>query len=300
MLGVAPMPTDLVIVLDRSAAMAARAPASDRSRWAGVTAAVGELLANPGWAPEEAALVLLGTKETLFEGDPCAAPASVEPIVPFTAITDGGVALLDALRDTVPAGLPPLEPVLVSALELARERAAANPPERATRLVVIAASDPTACDGPAAIAAAAAVLRDEDVRTHVIGFGEVALEPLDALAAAGGTSLAMWVEETNLELELVNALRVATAPPSDCVYRVPESPPGMELDFRRIQVTYRDPGDETREAPAVADAASCDGGGYYLVTPVVPQELRLCPCTCADATPASLVIEFPCEPLAGE
>lgn len=182
------------------------------------------------------------------------------------------------------------------ALELARERAAANPPEPATSLVVIATSDPTTCDGPAATAAAAALLRDEDVRTHVIGFGEVALEPLDALAAAGGTSLAMWVEETNLELELVNALRVTTAPVGACELELPGPPPDIELDFGAIRVTYRPADGRDRIVPPVSGPEGCTDGGYYFDDPIVPRILRLCPCTCADATPGRIEVRFACLP----
>ena len=144
----------------------------------------------------------------------------MEPVVPFTATADGGDALLDALRDTVPSGLAPLDPLL-----------------------------------------------------------------------------AMWGDETNLEVELVNALRAATAPSSACGFELPEPPLGMGLDFGGMQVIYFSAGSETREVPAVPDAASCDGGGYYLDDPIVPQTLRFCPCTCAEASPGRIELRFACVPL---
>jgi len=291
------MPTDLVIVLDQSGAMATALPGSARSRWEGVTAALGEVLAEPDWAPDAAALVFLGGGGTLSVGYPCEVPADVEPVVTFTATADGGDALLDALRDTAPAGFTPLEPALVGALELARERAAKSPPGRATGLVVIAASDPTACDGPAATAAAAAALRDDGVRTYVVGIGDVALEPLDALAAAGGTSLAMRVVDANLELELVNALRATTAPVGACEQELPASPRDIGLDFGEILVTYRPSDGQGRTVPPVSGPEDCTDGGYYFDDPIVPSILRLCPCTCADAMPGRIEVRYKCEPL---
>lgn len=295
-----PVPTDVVIVLDRSAAMAIAARGSDRSRWEEVNEAISDYLANPESAPHEAALVLFGAHGTLDVATECDALGYVEPFVGFTAPESRADALIGPLQRTAPTGLAPLTPALLGALELAREHAASDSPLTLTSLVVLTASDPTACDGADATAAVAAAWRDEGVRTHVIGIGEVALEPLDALAAVGGTSLAMWVDETDLGVELASALRATTTPRWDCRFELPEPPPGLELDFGETRVSYRGSGGEWREALAVAGSERCDAGGYYLDDPTLPQRLFLCPCTCMDATPGMLELAFACAPAYGD
>lgn len=85
-----------------------------------------------------------------------------------------------------------------------------------------------------------------------------------------------------------------------CSY-APERPPGGETpDFERVVVVY-EPGDgsATRSLRRVADAASCDGGDFY----VMDSHIELCPAMCDVAQAddaASISIHVACEQRCGD
>lgn len=69
--------------------------------------------------------------------------------------------------------------------------------------------------------------------------------------------------------------------PVSCEFAIPEPPEGLVLNYEMIGVTYRS-GDEVRmPLRRVENADACAGDGWYFDDPVEPTEILLCPELCS-------------------
>jgi len=96
----------------------------------------------------------------------------------------------------------------------------------------------------------------------------------------------------NLAAGVVKAARL------DCVWEIPEPPPGEVFDPNRVNVVFSDASGSATTIYKVADASACGpDGGWYYNNPVDPTVVRVCESTCATIqgqVGARIDIEFGC------
>ena len=65
-----------------------------------------------------------------------------------------------------------------------------------------------------------------------------------------------------------------------CQWDIPESPEGMDLDPKLVNVEFTEGGGQTQSILKVADANDCAQGGWYYDNETMPTTIYLCPSSC--------------------
>jgi hypothetical protein len=324
------LPVDLYILEDQSASME-EPTASGISRWNAVKRAFRSFVESPsaqglqvglGFFPTTPAecmrcrtddcLEECGCTNTTCINGACTCSAfsgscrpgdygrAVVPIAPLPAVAP---LIVDAYNRTQTNGSTPTRPALQGAIQVAREWRSTQ----GRRAVIALATDgiPAGCDDSNSIDSVAAVARSaaaEGILTFVIGVGPK-LADLNAVAAAGGTSMAFLIENGG-EQELLLALKAiqGAAASLSCEYAIPAAPAGAVLDPGKVKVEFTSGTPPQRvTVPRVDNAAGCAAqGGWYYDDANRPTRIILCRESCglvnADAANNRVALTFECKP----
>ena len=114
------------------------------------------------------------------------------------------------------------------------------------------------------------------VRTFVIGIDLGYTEPLEKLAAAGGTGAPVLIESAVTAQELVDALRSFQDTLLECRYPLPVV--GQAIEATDVSLTYRlSASDGPVAVQQVASKADCHAGAFYSEGANAPTDAVLCP-----------------------
>ncbi|MBM4362774.1 MAG: hypothetical protein FJ104_08840 [Deltaproteobacteria bacterium] len=247
--------------------------------WGAVRAGLSTFLRDGAHAGLQVGIGYLGTSCTPSTYRSLAAPFGELP---------GAAAMLEA---SVPLPLTgkALVPALRGSLELDLEIAASDR-TRDVALVLITDGvlDPL-CGSTAPLAAAdvaAAWAASPPVRTHVLGLGAgpsllspvdlLPLEPLDEVAAAGGTTRARRVAvELDSGADLARALDETARASLPCAIALAPGEAPRDLD-----VTWTPLGARAVTWPRVRSAAECGDRAAVHASDARPDRLELCPAAC--------------------
>ncbi len=251
-------------------------------------------------------------ERTCINATECTAASYAAPAVELALISTNLNQIDQAIASREPQGLTPSGPALEGALTHAREWAASHPEHT---VVTVLATDglPTECGSePGEIPpieevttiAAAGLAGDVPVRTFVIGVSQpsdtVSIENLDAIALAGGTEQAVYIDASGeVEQQFLTGLRDVQNSVAICRVDLSAS---TGLDFSRADLRFEAGSGTTTLLPYVNDLAGCATnreGWYYNPLPAAgePRWVELCPDLCQRirATPESgLSIEIGC------
>jgi hypothetical protein len=312
-----PVPLDIFVMLDQSGSMNLSA-GNGMSRWESVKAAITSFVQQPATAGIGMGIQYFGLGQPSVAGcyviectsdadcingcGPCNSSGvcssqynpdvdSCDPLdyawadVPIQQLPGVGNFIIGSMTMHAPGTNTPTAPALEGAIHYAKVWAQKNP----GHIVVVALAtdgEPSECDTDPMnldLIAAAGFGEAPSIKTFVVGVGP-ALQLLDGIAAAGGTTTAFHVDldaaATSHFLDALNTIRGAAL---GCTYQIPPPPVGMTEDFGRVNVDYT-PGDGSpqRTLPKVMDEAHCpaSGDGWYYDDEAAPTEIILCDATC--------------------
>jgi len=219
----------------------------------------------------------------------CDPAAYATPAVSFGALPFHGQEVVDSLFATDPTGETPTHAAISGACEYATQWHEQTP-GHATAILLVTdgvpeVNDTVSCDSSVDLAAAAAsdcVNRDWSIPVYVLGIG-LALDNLNAIAAAGGTDHAYLVDGTQGSVvEALNAIRADALIPCDLT--IPPPPPDEVINYDEINIGICDPSGQAVVTYYVDGESGCDadGGGWYYdpAPPAEPERIKLCPATC--------------------
>jgi hypothetical protein len=233
------------------------------------------------------------------------------PAVEIGDVATTGPQIVTALDAIVLGGQTPSVPALQGAITHARAWQVQNP-TRQTVVLLVTDGLATQCDTSATVFAQTAtdgMSGDPPIRTYVVGVS-VGLNhfTMDSVAAAGGSTKAFLVEDTNTTQGLIDALATVTSNPLKCEYSVPPKPdPLHDLSYDLVQVIHTPATGPDEEVPYAKNRGGCGtqhGGWYYDVQPPPPDDttsprpskIIMCPCTCASLNVGKLQIMYGCHP----
>jgi hypothetical protein len=206
--------------------------------------------------------------------------------VPIQPLPGAASAILSSLGMHAPGTNTPTSPALEGAIDYAATWATAHP-GHITVVAFATDGEPGECDtdlGHIDAIAASGFSGAPSIKTFVIGVGP-ALQALDDLAAAGGTTTAFHVDMSAMATQqLIDAMNAIRGAALQCTYQIPPAPMGMMEDFALVNVEH-DPGNGGAKVtiPKVNDAAACPstGDGWYYDDDISPTEIVMCPSTCS-------------------
>lgn len=311
-----PIPLDIFVMLDQSGSMALDA-GNLLSRWDTVKQAISEFVKQPDAAGIGIGIQYFGlpdpsphgcTTQTCAKDADCTGGCTIcmpqglcqgpfnpdidscEAIdyawaeVPIQTLPGVGNFIVGSMSAHTPGTNTPTLPALQGALIYAKTWADAHP-DHITVVVLATDGEPSECDtDPALINGIAKAGFDlaPSIQTFVIGVG-AAVQALDDVAFNGGTDKAFHVDfdpnATDLFLGAMNTIRLDAL---DCTYELPEPPPGKQLDFAQVNVSYT-PGDGGAQEgfPKLTDGALCgDEDGWYYDDNTNPTKITLCESAC--------------------
>jgi hypothetical protein len=315
-----PSPLDIFVMLDQSGSMLQDA-GNGLSRWKTVQGALSAFVKQPSASGIGVGLQFFGLPQPAVPGcsahacavdgdcgggctvcmpqglcqapfnpdiDSCDAIDYAWAEVPIQPLPGAGNTILATIAAHAPGTNTPTAPALQGAIDYATAWQKAH----ADRLTVVAfATDglPSECDiDPAHLAAIATAgyAGAPSIKTFVIGVGP-ALQELDAIAAAGGTTTAFHVDvDPTATDQLVGALNTIRGAAIACTYKIPAAPAGMTIDFNLVNVTYTPGAGAAKSIPKVADKAHCppSGEAWYYDGGATPTQILLCGATCATVS----------------
>ncbi len=261
------------ILLDRSESM------MNDGKWDKASAALSGFVQDP-------ALEGLGVGLQLFpKGSTCDTDEYAVPAVPVAPLPGPVDAFQQVLASTALQlkGATPTLPVLRAGITHARALQLEDP-SHAVIVAVVTDGAPNECESTTENLVAIAKDGAESspqVLTFVIGIDLGYTEPLEKLAAAGGTGAPVLIEGAATAQELVDALRSFQDTLLECRYPLPVV--GDEVQASDVNVTYRLTEDEGEVAvQRVAGAAACHAGAFYVEPATAPTDTVLCPGLCDE------------------
>jgi len=279
------VPVNMYIMFDKSGSM-------QGTKWSQTTAAMGTFFSAPESGGLRVALSFF-PDDGCGLGD-CNAAACAQPQVPLAELIDLSAPtdtqeqlLLDALGAEVPGGATPTSAALDGAHLWAQNYLAMNPFEKAV-VVLVTDGEPTECttDQSYLVSQTATAFGTHEILTFAVGlFLEGAEQDLmNNIAAAGGTTEAIFVDTANAQEEFLAALNAIKESAVACEFLMPEGEPNSPIDPSKVNVIYK-PGDGGEDViiGQVPNEASCTAaqGGWYYDNPSAPTTIILCPSTCA-------------------
>jgi hypothetical protein len=223
-----------------------------------------------------------------FHNDAECNPATyAAPVVPITAMPQGGTLVVQAAAARSPSQNTPTVPALQGAIQYATTYTKNTPGHRANVVFITDGYPYDGCGSTvqgAADAAQAGFNATPSITTYVIGMGNTAALDQIALAGSGGTQH-YFPAQGDVSGALIAALQKITTVSISCDYSIPTG--GAMLDYAQVnvQTILGDTGTPTMVLN-VGDASKCGvlGGWYYDVNPnppmTVPTKITLCPQSC--------------------
>ena len=236
--------------------------------------------------------------------DTCEVAAYATPAVEIALLPGNAGALTSSMNNANPDGdSTTTHPALEGAIDHASDWAVANP-GHVVVVVLATDGDPTGdCNndlGAINALAAAGAAATPKILTFVIGVGG-SVNALNGIAAAGGTTDAFMIDtEPNVQQAFIEALNEIQGAALPCSYLIPPPPPGEELNYGQVNVSYTPGGGTAETIPKVMDAASCPASGlaWYYDNNAAPTQILLCPATCdalSQDTEGSVEIVLGCD-----
>jgi hypothetical protein len=211
----------------------------------------------------------------------CNAEDYTAPLVPLTQLPNGDVFASALLEITPPnewgtPTRPALEGVMIYAEQLAE-----NEPTARVAVVIVTDGQPAQCGAQNSVekTAEVAAAMAQRIPTYVIGVG-TDLAALDEIAAGGGTERATLVsveDPTETSREIGARIDQIRGQELSCKLEMPSAPGEEELDFNKVNVEATIDGEIVR----LAKDTGCDVGGWHYDDDDDPEEIVLCPETCA-------------------
>jgi hypothetical protein len=274
-------PVDLVLMFDKSGSMDQVPSGSSMSKFEAVKAGLLTFAADPSSTGMTAQLTFFGQGSgTAF----CSASTYTSNVtVNSTALPDT-TALAGGFSGVTPDGSTPTQAAIDGAIAQAQTIAAAHPDHKVA-IVMLTDGLPQGCSDdsnitPASNDAQAAFSAATSIPTYVIGVGDLKTN-LDTLAAAGGTSSAYILTDTNTattNTELIAALGSIRGKTASCNFALPAPPTGQTLNVDAVNVQYTDTSGTTQTLTYDQNCTSGDGWHYDDATN--PKEIDLCANTC--------------------
>jgi hypothetical protein len=306
------IPLDMIVVLDRSGSMGG----SVGSLWDSSVTALKAFFNDPASAGISVGInffppegqnctvdsdCLSGTCSTTTmkcNPDDCEPLEYNPPQVDLGILPNDAMSLAGSLDATSPSGTTPTYGALFGTYQWATAHQDANP-DRKVIIVFASDGDPTDCDTNIAsiTGVVASAYNYNSVETYAIVLSGADATDLNAIAAAGGTDMAL---DVTLDISLFAAkMEEIRSKALGCEYLIPEQQGGQEFDPTKLNMTYTPGGGGLQqELPQAANEADCGATpGWYYDDPVVPTKIFLCPGSCntiqAD-TNGVVDLEFGC------
>ena len=285
----------LYLIVESSTSMDTVDPQQTMSRWAALAAAMPLFVddaANSGLSVGLDFFPEGGSTASCLVSDYIMPEVAIGPLAPSSA---QGMAMTSAMTSRARTAGSPTTPALQGALQHARDWANSKsqlPPP--IDVLLVTDGLPSGCSSSlssAAQAAQMATLGTPSIRTHVLAVG-AAPDNLDAIAAAGGTTQAVYVAESTADAVRAG-LQTVRAHSETCSFAFPSN-----QDPTKVILVLGDADGGVTELGLAPSSASCGtANGWFYDNPAQPKKATLCPTPCAALQAgASVTMLFGCEP----
>jgi hypothetical protein len=281
-------PFNMLILLDQSSSMTAYLQdMSGPTRWDAVTSALIEFFQSPEAQPLSVGLAYFEQIDPTTFMTSCRDQDYATPEVGIAPMAQAGQVqrLVDSIRSHSPTGFTPTAPALRAALAAAKSYTMTHP-GRETMVVLATDGIPTQCMPQQSTEigqqiAAPAFMGTPSVRTFVID-AVGGLTALQYISQAGGTGNPVSVTDPLATADQIKtAFKRLTRTGLACSYRIPPGNDGGRTDPGQINVDIKPAGAPQRRLPLYSSADRC-GDGWYYDNPMRPENVMLCPMTCAN------------------
>lgn len=290
-------PVYLVFVVDRSGSM--KFNPQPNNKWDSVLAGLTSFF-------KDAQSAGLFASEQVFpqpgtNNDECTVGNYQTPLVPVTALPDAAGTLASTLAANGPNAnySTPTEPALKGAVAFAKTLEASG---KKTAVVLVTDGEPSGCGSSVNSSANAAGGGLPNVKTYVIGVGDL-LANLDQIAAGGGTTKALIVSTANpasITGDFVTVLGGIRKQALSCEYPMGQPPNGETLDINKVNVQFTPTGGAVTTLDYSADCSK--GTGWRYDNPTTPTKILICPTSCNTllaAADGKIDIVFGCKTAGG-
>jgi hypothetical protein len=275
----------LYLMVDSTTSMDLTDAQQTTSRWGALAAATPLFVDHPANAGLSVGLDFF-PEPAPGDGSALCAPSDyMAAQVPIGALGGAGnphgTAITSAIAARARSGNSPTAPALQGALRHALDWANAQPQPSIVDVVLLTDGQPTGCansnNTPQAAAAAAnsALLGTPSIKTHVLAVGS-APGDLDPIAAAGGTTGAVYVAESTASA-IAAGLQTIRANSATCTVSIDGA-----RDLSQVNFEIRDAdGGATRLYRASSYAACGTSNAWLYDNAALPTSATLCPTPCA-------------------
>ena len=307
-----PSKLDMYVMMDRTQSMTYLIQNTSIQRWDVLQSGVQSFISDPDVLKKAPRVGLQFFGATGNPNDPkeCDPASYATPKIELEDIATSGPKILSAVQTEAAylGGQTPWFPSLQGALMHAQDWQVAHP-ERMTVVVLVTDGYPTECNTDVAqiqemvgefhsgIKGQYNTRGAPGIRTYIIG---VAVDKfnLDAIAQAGGSTQATIVDGAAGVDQFVNAMVNITNADVQCTIKLPAAPSGQVIDPKAVQIVYTPYVGSPQEIPKADTSGGCGSanGGWYFDNPADPQNITLCPCSCANLGAGAIQFRFGCRP----
>jgi len=301
------VPMSMLILFDQSSSMTEFLDGmGPPTRWEAMTRALIEFFNSSEAQPLGIGLAYFGQFDMRPDagelgGTSCHVEDYVTPDVPIAPVSDPGQVqrLIDSVNKHGPVALTPTGPALQGAHTYAKAYATAN---RGRQTMVVLATDgiatlctPLTSYDIGQMIAGPAFTAMPSVRTFVVAAAS-GLSALGAISMAGGTGQPVVVTDpattsTQIKTQFQRLSRTNFA----CSYRIPPGTDGGRTNPALVNVHIRTGGGVDKTLPLFQSSTRCGtDDGWYYDNPSMPENIMLCPSTCANLFNGELRIVVGC------
>lgn len=287
---------NLLVMFDRSNSMNDPANDAGDSRWQVATRALTGFFADPKAAGLHVALRFFPHDKPAAgcNQDGCNVAACAQPLVELGTLSADAApsdAHEQALLDATNATLPPPElgegTPISAALDGALHWAAAQrqmTPNETSAVVLVTDGEASGCDVEPEIIAglASSAFATNGTRTYAVGLTGAVEDDLNAIAQAGGTERAIFVEDgADAQQALLDALSAIRGSVLDCDLPMPVAEAGMKVDPTLVNVNLTTSAGLKTTLTQLPSEAACGAlAGWHYDDASAPTRIVLCPATC--------------------
>jgi hypothetical protein len=305
--GVETVPFSMLIMFDQSSSMAESLDGvGPPSRWEAMTNALIDFFNSPEAQPLGIGLSYFGQFDTRPDagelgGTSCHVEDYTTPEVDIAPVSDPGQLqkLIDSVKKHGPVALTPTGPALQGA-HIAAKSYATSHLGRQTMVVLATDGIATLCTPLGSydigqMIAGPAFMATPSIRTFVVAAAQ-GLSALGSISMAGGTGQPVVVTDpattsSQIKTQFQRLSRTNFA----CSYRIPLGGDGGRTDPSKVNVHLRTGAGTEKTLPLFASPAGCStGDGWYYDNPAKPENIMLCPATCANLFNGELRIVVGC------
>jgi hypothetical protein len=293
-------PFNMLILFDQSSSMSMPLEGtSGPTRWDAVTSALIEFFQSAEAQPLSIGLAYFEQIDPTTFMTSCRDQDYATPEVEIAPMAQAGQvqSLVDSIRRHGPTGFTPTAPALRAALAHAKSYTMTHP-GRQTMVVLATDGIPTQCEPQQSTEigvsiAAPAFKGTPSVRTFVIA-AATNLTALQYISQEGGTGQPVFVTDAATTSDAIKmAFKRLTRTSLACSYKIPPGNDGGFTDPGLVNVDVRPAGMPDKRLPLFTSADRC-GDGWYYDNPARPQNILLCPTTCANLFNGEIRIVIGC------